>query len=74
MTAEGAERMANEEDRDDWMDDYEASEIVVSDLDLLTALDRLDRIDPQAHLEDWYKRLSGRLDRHLKPKLSPTEH
>ncbi len=35
----------------------------------MTALDYLDRIDPQVHLEQWYKRLSDSLDRHLKPKL-----
>ena len=56
------------------MDGYEVSDIVVKDLDLMTALDYLDRIDPQVHLEQWYKRLSDSLDRHLKPKLTPIEH
>jgi hypothetical protein len=66
--------MAFEEDDSNWMDGYEVSDIVVRDLDLLTALDYLDSIDPQVQLEEWYKRLSGSLDRHLKPKLSPTAH
>ena len=66
--------MAIEEDDSNWMDGYEVSDIVVRDLDLMTALDYLDRIDPQVQLEEWYKRLSGSLDRHLKPKLSPTAH
>ena len=66
--------MAFEEDDSNWMDDYEVSDIVVKDLDLMTALDYLDRIDPQVHLEQWSKRLSDGLDRHLKPKLSPPAH
>jgi len=66
--------MAFEEDDSNWMDGYEVSDIVVRDLDLMTALDYLDRIDPQVHLEQWYKRLSDSLDRHLKPKLTPIEH
>jgi len=66
--------MAFEEDDSNWMDGYEVSDIVVRDLDLMTALDYLDRIDPQVQLEEWYKRLSDGLDRHLKPKLSPPAH
>jgi len=66
--------MAFEEDDSNWMDGYEVSEILVRDLDLMTALDYLDSIDPQVHLEQWYKRLSDSLDRHLKPKLTPIEH
>ena len=38
--------MAFEEDHSNWMDGYEVSDIVVSDLDLLTAIDYLDRIYP----------------------------
>ncbi len=70
----GEARIAFEEDEPNWMDDYEASGIVASDLALLTALDYLDRIDQQVQLKQWYKRLSGSLDRHLKPKLTPIEH
>lgn len=66
--------MANEEDDSNWMDGYEVSDIVVRDLDLMTALHYLDRIDTQVKLEQWYKRLSGSLDRQLKPKLTPIEH
>ena len=66
--------MAFEEDDSNWMDGYEVSDIVLRDLDLMTALDYLDRIDPKVHLEQWYKRLSDSLDRHLKPKLTPIEH
>ena len=37
--------MTFEEDDSNWMDGYEVSDIVVKDLDLMTALDYLDRID-----------------------------
>ena len=63
-----------EEDDPNWMDDYEASEIAVSDLDLLTALDYLDSLDPQIRQQDWYVRLSDTLDKHMKPRLQPTKH
>lgn len=66
--------MDTKEDDPNWMEDYEPSEIVVSDLDLLTALDHLDSLDPKVHQEEWYRRLSDSLDKHLKPKLSPTKH
>ena len=37
--------MGFEEDDSNWMDGCEVSDIVVRDLDLMTALDYLDRID-----------------------------
>lgn len=66
--------MDAEVDDPNWMDDYQASEIAVKDLDLLSALDHLDSIDPQVQQQDWYVRLSDILDAHLKPKMSRTKH
>lgn len=43
----GGQRVDTEGNDPDWMDDYEPSEIVVSDLDLMSALDHLDSLDQQ---------------------------
>ena len=63
-----------DENDPDWMDNYQARLMEVSDLDLLEALDRLEELAPQLLSEQWYKRLSVALDAHLKPLIGPTRH
>lgn len=73
-TGTGVQGMDFEEDDLNWMDDYQASEIAVSDLDLLTVLDHLDSLDPKIRQQDWYVHLSDPLDKHMRPKLRLNQH
>lgn len=63
-----------DEDDPNWMDNYKARLMEVSDLDLMEALDRLEVLAPQVLSEQWYGRLSDALDAHLKPLIEPTKH
>ena len=63
-----------EENGADWMDDYEASEIGMSDLDLLTALRHPDILDPHVQQQEWYVRLADALDKDIYPKLAAVRH
>ena len=61
-----------DEDSHDWMGARETSPIEVDDLDLLTTLDHLDKIDPSVQKLEWYKRLSAVVDDSLKPMVKAT--